>query len=1049
MGNIVLLDDLTINQIAAGEVIERPASVIKEMLENSIDAGAKNVTIEVKNGGISLIRITDDGCGIAEDDMEIAFERHATSKIRKAEDLTTVKSMGFRGEALASIAAIAKVEMISKKVNSSIGNKIILEGGNVLEKTEIGCPVGTKITVENLFYNTPVRYKFLKKDYTETGYIEDAVTRIALVNTNVSITLISNGKTILHTPGNGDSKSVIYSIYGKDIANGIIDIDYTYNDMKVTGIIGKPEIAKSNRSYQMFFVNNRFVKDKSLTAATDQAYRNILSVGKFGFVILNLQIDPSKVDVNVHPAKLEVRFQDESAVFKAIYHAIKSGLEGTENTKKENIKNETLEKIEPTKSSELLNMNSSIAKLNAEKLDDGSNKLDNYTNENNVQENLDNVINIDNNKKEKIDTEIKENLLQENKLAESAEENYEKTSGIGGFFKKFLGDKNKDKTVEENEEENNMLKDIYDSRKNNAPIFNRFGTEIDKGNTTNNNVKDEISDIAENINVPENKTINENNVDVSDRFRFNLQNNLEEKRIEQNTEKQVVPTSTEPYKESEIKPEIEKRVSELEKFAPKEIEERARKILENKFKKVPSIVEDNGNIDDTKELNFNVNENLKEAVTQIIEVTKNLELNNKQETQVIEPIKDVSETMPEQTKDISEEREEISDETIKIEPVKINDMQETQRIDSVKNIQEVQTNQKTQVIDTNEIREAKTESENEVENREENHSSNLQNTVELNVIDKVESNDNTSENNSEIPKEEKIVSEKIIDTSASITEKLLEQKMKENMQDTQMIDTSKVRDALKESENTKEFEEMYKKTFGVETVAVRKEKEQEEKEINASDEFKYVNQENASIFENEENKSIPKVNYRYVGLVFSTYFIVEISNEMYMIDYKSAKERIMYEKMKKNYYTENEKDSQVLLLPDVITLTNKELFMANQNQPMFEKAGFQFEEFGENTIKLNAVPSVCEKLNTKQLFIEILNELDKVAVTAKQEKEEKFISAVACKTVEKLNEPLEENNAEKLLKELFKIENPFSYPYGKPIAIKMTRYDLERKFSRR
>ena len=189
MGNIVLLDDLTINQIAAGEVIERPASVIKEMLENSIDAGAKNVTIEVKNGGISLIRITDDGCGIAEDDMEIAFERHATSKIRKAEDLTTVKSMGFRGEALASIAAIAKVEMISKKVNSSIGNKIVLEGGNVLEKTEIGCPVGTKITVENLFYNTPVRYKFLKKDYTETGYIEDAVTRIALINTNVSITL--------------------------------------------------------------------------------------------------------------------------------------------------------------------------------------------------------------------------------------------------------------------------------------------------------------------------------------------------------------------------------------------------------------------------------------------------------------------------------------------------------------------------------------------------------------------------------------------------------------------------------------------------------------------------------------------------------------------------------------------------------------------------------------------------------------------------------------------------------------------------------------------
>lgn len=1033
MGNIVLLDDLTINQIAAGEVIERPASVIKEMLENSIDAGAKKVTIEVKNGGISLIRITDDGCGIAEDDMEIAFERHATSKIRKAEDLTTVKSMGFRGEALASIAAIAKVEMISKKVNSSIGNKIVLEGGNVLEKTEIGCPVGTKITVENLFYNTPVRYKFLKKDYTETGYIEDVVTRIALVNTNVAITLISNGKTILHTPGNGDSKSVIYSIYGKDIANGIIDIDYTYNDMKVTGVIGKPEIAKSNRSYQMFFVNNRFVKDKSLTAATDQAYRNILSVGKFGFVILNLQMDPSKVDVNVHPAKLEVRFQDESAVFKAIYHAIKSGLEGPESTKKENIKNETLEKNENVKPSELLNMNSSIAKLNAEKLGFENNVINNnFSNVTNFEEKTNNnVIEIDNNEKEKIDSEIKENLLQENKLAETSEENYEKSSGIGGFFKKFLGDKNKDKYVEENDDdENNMLKDIYDSRKINTPTFNRFGTSIEKENNTDN-INDKKS------------IVKEDNYNI-------LQKKLETEKIEQNTNEQVVSTSAKPY--IDTKPKIEKRVSELEKFDPKEIEERARKILENKFKKVPSIVEDNGNLDDTKELNFNVNENLKEAVTQIIEVTKNIELSNKQETQVIEPIKDVSETMPEQTeqtKDISDEKEEVSDETIKIEPVKINDMQETQKIDSVKNIQEVKNNQETQVIDTKDVREVKTENENKSENTEGPHSSNLQDTVELNVIDKVESNDNNIENNNEISKEEKNISEKIIDTSASITEKLLEQKMKENMQDTQMIDTSKVREALKESENTKEFEEMYKKTFGVETVAVRKEKEQEEKEINASDEFTYVNQENASMFENEENQNIPKVNYRYVGLVFSTYFIVEISNEMYMIDYKSAKERIMYEKMKKNYYTENEKDSQVLLLPDVITLTNKELFIANQNQPMFEKAGFQFEEFGENTIKLNAVPSVCEKLNTKQLFIEILSELDKVAVTAKKEKEEKFISAVACKTVEKLNEPLEENKAEELLKELFKIENPFSYPYGKPIAIKMTRYDLERKFSRR
>ena len=339
MGNIVLLDDLTINKIAAGEVIERPASVVKEMVENSIDAGAKNITVEIKNGGISLIKITDDGCGIAKDDMEIAFERHATSKIRRAEDLEMVRTMGFRGEALASIAAIAKVEMISKKENSDSAHKIVVEGGKILEFTEAARNVGTTITVQNLFYNTPVRYKFLKKDYTEAGYIEDAVTRIALVNKNIAIKLISNGKTVVQTNGNGDLKTAIYTIYGKDIATETIEIDYNYEDIRVSGIIGKPVIARGNRANQLFFLNGRYIKDKNLTAAADQAYKGMIPVGRYGFIVLNLEMDPKLVDVNVHPAKLEVRFEEETKVFKAVYHAIKSSLaksELVENVEKEN-----------------------------------------------------------------------------------------------------------------------------------------------------------------------------------------------------------------------------------------------------------------------------------------------------------------------------------------------------------------------------------------------------------------------------------------------------------------------------------------------------------------------------------------------------------------------------------------------------------------------------------------------------------------------------------------------------------------------------------------
>ena len=326
MGNIVLLDDLTINKIAAGEVIERPASVIKEMVENSIDAGANIINVDIKNGGISYIRISDNGKGIQKDDMEIAFERHATSKIRQASDLEVVKSMGFRGEALASIAAIANVEMVSKHQDSEIGNRIVVEAGKTLEFAETGCPKGTTITVRNLFFNTPVRYKFLKKDFTEAGYIEDVVTRIALVNPDIAIKLTNNGKVIIQTTGNGNMQDVIYSIYGKDIASSVLDVDYTFDDLKITGVIGKPEIARSNRGNQLFFVNKRYIKDKVLTGATEKAFKGMIPIGKFGFVILNIEMEPSKVDVNVHPAKLEVRFEEENKVFKAIYHAIQETL---------------------------------------------------------------------------------------------------------------------------------------------------------------------------------------------------------------------------------------------------------------------------------------------------------------------------------------------------------------------------------------------------------------------------------------------------------------------------------------------------------------------------------------------------------------------------------------------------------------------------------------------------------------------------------------------------------------------------------------------------
>ena len=773
MGNIVLLDELTINQIAAGEVIERPASVVKEMVENSIDAGAKNITVEIKNGGISYIRIADDGKGIARDDVEIAFERHATSKIRSAEDLQDVKSMGFRGEALASIASIANVELISKTAEELTGTKIVVEGGEILNIEEVGCAKGTTITVRNLFYNTPVRYKFLKKDFTETGYIEDVITRIALVHPEVAIKLVNTGKTVIQTIGNGDLKTVIYSIYGKDISEEVIPLEYEYDYIKINGVVGKPAIARSNRSSQIFFVNKRYIKDKTLTSASEQAFKGLLPIGKFGFMILNLEMNPSKVDVNVHPAKLEVRFEEESIVFKALFHAIK-------------------------------------------------------------------------------DTLLKEDLISDREANKEVKEAAKEAFKIGA---------------------NNVLK---------GGLFEKTQkVELPKSFVEN---REQLQTI----------TTNADDMDVFKRLE-NLQADLKAQ-IEANPSIEL----TDNYKE------MEKKYTEI------------------------AIAADN--------------------------ISKELEAKLEEKEEIKE---DVQENM---------------------EPVEIQEEVKTE-----------ETNTEVPVI---------------IEEYSEQ------------IVEEVE------EKAEEVEGEE--VQDEIEPEGQEVEEPTIEEKKEEV------------------KEQISSFEEMYKKLFGREpSLSVKQEEKKEEKyKINVND-----LSDNISVFEDTPEYKARK--YKYIGIAFKTYIILEMNNELYIMDQHAAHERIMYEKVKKNFYSDEEKHSQMLLLPDVITLTHKEMGIAKDNFELFEKAGFMLEEFGENTIKLSGVPEVCIDLDTKELFMETLDEINTVARTAKQEKEEKFIATVACKAAVKANMALEKIEVESLMDQLLQLENPFTCPHGRPTVIKMSKYDIEKKFERK
>jgi DNA mismatch repair protein MutL len=326
MGKIIILDENTSNRIAAGEVIERPASVVKELVENSIDAGSDNIIIEIKNGGISYIRVTDNGSGISEDDTEIAFERHSTSKIRSPEDLDSICTLGFRGEALASIAAVSKVQLVTKTEGSPYGMSLEISGGQVIGVRQVGCPVGTSLTVRDLFFNTPARFKFLKKDATEARYVSDIITRIALGHPQISFKLISNGSDIIHTPGNNDLLSVIFSIYGRKTAREVCEINYTDNGIKITGFAGKPEIAWSNRSRQSIYVNGRYIKSKVVSSAIDEAYKTLLLKNRYAFIVLKIEINSLFVDVNVHPAKMDVRFSDEQGLYRCVYDAISNAL---------------------------------------------------------------------------------------------------------------------------------------------------------------------------------------------------------------------------------------------------------------------------------------------------------------------------------------------------------------------------------------------------------------------------------------------------------------------------------------------------------------------------------------------------------------------------------------------------------------------------------------------------------------------------------------------------------------------------------------------------
>lgn len=333
MPKINILPKEVYSLIAAGEVVERPLSIVKEMIENSIDAGSEHITVEIKNGGTTYIRITDDGCGIAREDVKKVFISHATSKIADAADLNSILTLGFRGEAMASIGAVAKVELLTMAVGDELGTRYEIHGGQEIDFSEAGCPEGTTIVVRDIFFNVPARMKFLKKDVTEGNSVQGIVERMAISHPEISFRFIREGRQVLVTSGNGDLKGTVYSVFGKELSDTLVPVDYTFEGMRVTGLVSRPHQSRKSRAMQFFFINSRLVKSVTAMAALEQAYKNSIMTGRYPACVLNIEIDAKLIDVNVHPAKIEVRFVNEKPVFNLIYYGVKTAIEAGDSIK--------------------------------------------------------------------------------------------------------------------------------------------------------------------------------------------------------------------------------------------------------------------------------------------------------------------------------------------------------------------------------------------------------------------------------------------------------------------------------------------------------------------------------------------------------------------------------------------------------------------------------------------------------------------------------------------------------------------------------------------
>jgi len=870
MGKVIILDENTANKIAAGEVVERPASVVKELVENSIDAGAESISIEIKNGGISYIKVVDNGSGIEEDDLEIAFERHATSKIRHADDLESIITMGFRGEALASIAAVSTVEVSTRVREKPHGTYIKIQGGTVQDVRQTGCPVGTTFIVRDLFYNTPARFKFLKKDSTEAGYVSDLVSRIALANPHISFRLVSNHSQVLHTPGNNDLLSTIFSVYGKEVARQVVRIDYEESGIRVTGYAGKPEIARGTRSHQTIFVNGRYIKSKLVSSAIDEAYKTLLMKNKFAFIVLNIELNPLLIDINVHPTKMEVSFSEEQKIFRIVYHAVNNALLGT----------------------------SLIRTVRLESKDSNIFKFDGFEKANGdfLQQDIYSGINPVLDKKKTGTKEARTEEAKRHEIEGTKGANYiageapawESGTGRAAARESFSNITGAQKTSTKDTTASNAWMESP-GEKYNFP--SKAEEEIDEREITD--CKDETTKIdAREV------TAFKDGADKSDGRDITA------------------------YKVEADKPDV-------------------RDITAYKDEA------DKSNVGDITAYKSEADK------SNVGDITAYKGEADKSNVGDITAYK--GEAGESGTRDVSAFKGE------------------TERFNA-RGITAYE--REAQKIDINEFTASEAGS------------------IKHGAVESVPSATGEDE----------------FEEDLTLTNETGIGKAKAGYEEKASLAIDE--DVKFQSSDAETFREVSSR-YGEKTP---------EAEMSLSE-------------------------CTLVGQAFSTYIILQHKDELMLIDQHAAHERITYEAMKKKFM-DNESLSQELLAPIVIEVTNQELKLLQEEREFFNKLGFIYEDFGNNSIILRSVPFACIDEPVKSVFLDVVDSVTKAGKDNYRKIADDAIYTMACKAAVKANKRLDEMEIRKILEDLDKLENPYTCPHGRPTIVRLTKYELEKMFKR-